>query len=66
MRSIFICLTLSLLFFSCKDAEKETPETTSEIVEAVEETMEESIQSMENPSEAGSQLPRLFSNGSEL
>jgi len=65
MRSIFICLTVSILFFSCKDAVKESSETTSEIVEEVE-VVESTIQSLENPSPTGSQLPRLFSNGSEL
>ena len=62
MRSIFIYLTATLLFFSCKDAVKETPETTSEVVKTEEQT----IQTIENPSENGSQVPRLFSNGSEL
>lgn len=65
MRTIFIFLCLSSLLFSCKDAVKESPKTTSEIVEEVE-AVKESIQSLENPSTTGSQLPRLFSNESEL
>ena len=65
MRTIFIFLCLSILFFSCKDAVKKTPEITTETAETME-MVEETMSTMENPSEAESQLPRLFSNGSEL
>ncbi|MBL4663783.1 MAG: hypothetical protein JKY22_09590 [Flavobacteriaceae bacterium] len=65
MRSIFIYLSVSILLFSCKDEVKKIEKTTSEATEEVK-VIEETLQLLDNPSETKSQLPRLFSNGSEL
>jgi len=68
MRPIFILLCLTVLLNACKDNVKETPNTTTEATEteATMEMEETAIASMNNPSESGSQLPRLFSDGNQL
>ncbi len=48
-----------LTLFACKDAVHKEAETPSETEVSI-------VQSMDNPSEVNSQLPRLFSNGTDL
>ncbi|MEM7085517.1 MAG: hypothetical protein AAF489_05000 [Bacteroidota bacterium] len=71
MRPLFILFCLIFLLNSCKDNVKETPKTEVETETATETThtmdmTEVNVTQMDNPAKTGSQLPRLFSNGSQL